>query len=50
MQWVLYKLRHKIKNLFCKIKENRRPMMRVDKLDSSFMRFIILNLIKIEVC
>ncbi len=46
----LYKWRHRIENLFGRIKENRRLAMRVDKLDTSFMGFIALSLIKMEVC
>jgi transposase len=46
----LYKWRHRIENLFCRLKENRRLAMRVDKLDTSFMAFIALAFIKIEVC
>jgi len=45
-----YKLRYKIENLFGRIKENRRLMMRVDKLDETFMGFIIMSLIKMLVC
>lgn len=46
----VYKWRHKIENLFGRIKENRRLAMRVDKLDTSFMGFIALSLIKLQVC
>ena len=46
----VYKWRHKIENLFCKIKENRRLSMRFDKLDHTFMGFIAIALIKLEVC
>lgn len=46
----LYTWRYKIENLFCRIKENRRLSMRFDKLDSSFMAFIALAFIKLEVC
>lgn len=46
----VYKWRHRIENLFCKIKENRRLSMRFDKLDVTFMGFIAIALIKLEVC
>jgi transposase len=46
----IYKWRYKIENMFCKIKENRRLSMRFDKLDTSFMAFIALAFIKLEVC
>src|ERR1043166_2616759 len=46
----VYKWRYRIENLFCRIKENRRLAMRVDKLDVTFMGFIALALIKIHVC
>jgi transposase len=46
----VYKWRHKIENLFGRMKENRRLAMRVDKLDTSFMGFIALSLIKLQVC
>lgn len=46
----IYKWRRLIENLFQKIKENRRLAMRFDKLDATFMGFIALSLIKIEVC
>jgi transposase len=47
---IVYKWRHRIENLFAKIKENGRLAMRVDKLDLTFMGFIALALIKLEVC
>ena len=46
----VYKWRHRIENLFCKIKENRRLSMRFEKLDCTFMGFIAMALIKLEVC
>ena len=46
----VYKWRHRIENLFGKIKENRRLAMRFEKLDSTFMSFIAMALIKLEVC
>lgn len=46
----IYKWRRRIENLFQKIKENRRLALRFDKLDATFMGFIALSLIKIEVC
>lgn len=46
----IYKWRYRIENLFCKLKENRRLAMRFDKLDTSFMAFIVLALIKLQVC
>ena len=46
----IYKWRHKIENLFCKIKENRHLSIRFDKLDCTFMGFIAMALIKLEVC
>lgn len=46
----VYKWRYRIENLFCKIKENRRLSMRFDKLDQTFMGFIAMALIKLEVC
>lgn len=46
----IYRWRYRIENLFGKIKENRRLSMRFDKLDTSFMAFIALAFIKLEVC
>ena len=46
----VYKWRYRIENLLCRIKENRRLSMRFDKLDTSFMAFIVLALIKLIVC
>ncbi len=46
----VYVWRRRIENMFQKIKENRRLAMRFDKLDVTFMGFIALSLIKIEVC
>ena len=46
----VYKWRHRIENLFCKLKENRRLSMRFDKLQSTFMRFIAMAFIKLEFC
>ena len=46
----VYKWRHKIENLFQKIKENRRLCMRFDKLDVTFMAFVAIALIKLQAC
>ena len=46
----LYVWRRRIENMFAKIKENRRLALRVDKLDTSFMAFLALAFIKMEVC
>ena len=46
----VYAWRRRIENMFQKIKDNRRIAMRVDKLDTSFMGFIALALLKLEVC
>lgn len=46
----MYKWRHKVENLFQRIKENRRLAMRYEKLDSTFAGFIALALLKLEVC
>jgi transposase len=46
----VYKWRHRIENLFQKLKENRRLSMRFDKLDCTFMAFVAIALIKLEVC
>ena len=46
----VYAWRRRIENMFAKIKENRRLAMRVDKLDTSFMAFLALAFIKMEVC
>lgn len=46
----VYRWRHRIENLFCRLKENRRLAMRFDKLDVTLMGFIALALIKLEVC
>jgi transposase len=46
----IYKWRHRIENLFQRIKENRRLAMRFDKLDCTFLGFLALALIKLEVC
>ncbi len=46
----IYRCRHRIENMFAKLKENRRLALRVDKLDSSFIAFICLAFIKFEVC
>ena len=46
----VYKWRHRIENLFSRVKENRRLALRVDKLDITFIGFIMLALIKFELC
>ena len=46
----LYRWRYRIENLFCKLKENRRLGLRVDKLAVIFMGFVALALIKIYFC
>jgi transposase len=46
----VYKWRYRIENLFQKLKENRRLSMRFDKLDCTFMAFVAIALIKLEVC
>lgn len=46
----VYVWRRRIENMFQKIKENRRLALRVDKLDSTFMAFLALAFIKLEVC
>lgn len=46
----VYAWRRRVENMFAKIKENRRLAMRVDKLDTSFMAFLALAFIKMEVC
>jgi len=46
----VYKWRYRIECLFQKIKENRRLCMRFDKLDATFMAFVAIALIKLEVC
>ncbi|MDR0364924.1 MAG: IS5 family transposase [Bacteroidales bacterium] len=46
----VYKWRHRIENLFQKLKENRRLCMRFDKLDCTFMAFVAIALIKLQVC
>ncbi len=46
----VYTWRRRIENLFGKMKENRRLALRVDKLDTSFMGFVALSLIKLHVC
>jgi transposase len=46
----MYKWRWRVEALFGKIKENRRLSMRYDKLDSSFLGFVTLALIKPLVC
>jgi transposase len=45
-----YKWRHRVENLFQRIKENRRLAMRYEKLDSTFCGFLALDLLKLEVC
>jgi transposase len=47
---LIYRERRRIENMFAKIKENRRLALRVDKLDTSFMGFLVLAFIKMEVC
>jgi transposase len=46
----VYAWRRRIENMFQKIKENRRLAMRFDKLDVTFMAFIALAFIKLQVC
>ena len=46
----VYKWRYKIECLFQKIKENRRLCMRFDKLDITFLGFLALAFIKLQVC
>jgi transposase len=46
----IYTWRWRVEALFGKIKENRRLALRVDKLDSSFMAFIVLAFVKMIVC
>jgi len=46
----VYAWRRRIENMFQKIKENRRLAMRYDKLDITFMAFIALAFIKLQVC
>ena len=46
----VYKWRYRIECLFQKIKENRRLCMRFDKLDVTFMGFLALAFIKLQVC
>ena len=46
----VYKWRWRIEAFFGKLKENRRIAMRVDKLDTSFIGFISIALIKMIVC
>jgi transposase len=46
----IYKWRHRVENLFQRIKENRRLSMRYDKLDSTFAGFLALALLKLELC
>lgn len=46
----VYAWRRRIENMFQKIKENRRLALRVDKLDTSFMGFLVLAFIKMIVC
>ncbi|MGL5784323.1 MAG: IS5 family transposase [Alphaproteobacteria bacterium] len=46
----LYKCRWRIEAFFGKLKENRRLALRVDKLDTSFLGFIFVALIKRIVC
>ena len=42
----IYKLRGGIERLFGKIKENRRLAVRYDKLDTTFLAFIALAILK----
>ncbi|MDR0678533.1 MAG: transposase [Holosporaceae bacterium] len=46
----VYKWQHRVENLFQKLKENRRLCMRFDKLDCTFMAFVAIALIKLDVC
>ena len=43
----IYQKRHVIERLFGRLKENKRIAMRFDKLDSTFLGFIALALIKL---
>jgi hypothetical protein len=45
----VYKWRHRIENLFSKIK-GKQKVMRFDKLDCTFMAFVAIALIKLELC
>jgi transposase len=42
----LYRKRHVIERLFGRIKENKRIATRFDKLDTTFLSFIALALLK----
>ena len=46
----VYKWRWRVEALFGKLKENRRIALRVDKLDTSYIAFIALAFIAMEVC
>lgn len=46
----VYKWRWRVEAIFGNFKENRRLALRVDKLDTSFMAFVVLALIKRLVC
>jgi transposase len=46
----IYKWRYRVECLFQKLKENRRICMRFDKLDVTFLGFIALAFIKLQVC
>ena len=45
---IIYKLRSKIEMFFGKIKENRRITVRYEKTDASFLAFIALAIIKMN--
>jgi transposase len=45
----MYRWRHRVENLFQRIKENRRLAMRYEKLDSTFCGFLALALLKLEI-
>ncbi|MDR2598343.1 MAG: transposase [Holosporales bacterium] len=46
----VYKWRHRVENLFQRIKENRGLAMHYEKLDSTFAGFLALAILKLEVC
>ena len=46
----IYKLRRRIEIFFGKIKENRRLAVRYDKLDTSFLAFIAIAILKTYLC
>jgi transposase len=46
----VYKWRYRIECFFQQLKENRRLCMRFDKLDVTFMAFVAIAIIKLQVC